>query len=61
MPKNCSSDVTLVIDYIDGVLSKGTPSEISALKASFGLEGVEHNDDFASYVQANIFRTCTNF
>ncbi|KAI5209493.1 serine carboxypeptidase [Aureobasidium subglaciale] len=51
MPKNCSSDVSLVIDHVDNVLLNGTASEISELKTSFGLEGLEHNDDFAAALQ----------
>ncbi|KUJ21682.1 uncharacterized protein LY89DRAFT_729195 [Mollisia scopiformis] len=51
MPQNCSSDVTLVIDYIDEILTTGTDDEIYALKKSFGLEGLEHNDDFASALE----------
>ena len=48
MPVNCSKDLTLVIDYIDNVLTEGTPDEQYALKAKFGLEDVEHNDDFGA-------------
>ncbi|KAF4626929.1 hypothetical protein G7Y89_g11228 [Cudoniella acicularis] len=51
MPQNCSADVTLVIDHIDQVLTTGTEDEIYALKKSFGLEALEHNDDFASILQ----------
>ena len=50
MPQNCSKDLTLVIDYIDNVLQNGTASEKYELKARFGLEGLEHDDDFGSYV-----------
>lgn len=48
LPKNCSADVTLVIDYVDSVLANGTAAEVAALKNKFGLGTVEHNDDFAS-------------
>jgi hypothetical protein len=48
MPKNCSKDVNLVIEHVDDVLKHGTADDIYALKASFGLENIEHNDDFAS-------------
>ncbi|RDW88519.1 hypothetical protein BP6252_00551 [Coleophoma cylindrospora] len=51
MPKNCSSDVTLVIDYIDKILLNGTATEKYELKSMFGLEGVVHDDDFASALQ----------
>jgi hypothetical protein len=46
MPKNCSSDVSKVIDYMDNVLLHGSKKEQYDLKAKFGLESVEHNDDF---------------
>lgn len=49
MPKNCSNDVTLVIDYMDNILMHGSESEITELKTMFGLEDLEHNDDFMSY------------
>jgi len=51
MAKNCSADVSLVIDHIDSVLLNGTDSEIFSLKQSFGLEELEHNDDFAAALQ----------
>lgn len=51
MPKNCSADVTLVINYVDSILTKGTSDEVYALKEMFGLEGVEHNDDFAAVLE----------
>lgn len=46
MPANCSKDVSLVIDYMDNVLLTGTDEEKYALKEMFGLQGVEHDDDF---------------
>jgi len=46
MPKNCSSDVSKVIDYMDNILIHGTAQEQHDLKAKFGLESVVHNDDF---------------
>ncbi|MCJ1316208.1 hypothetical protein MMC15_001528 [Xylographa vitiligo] len=51
MAQNCSSDVSLVIDHIDGVLTNGTKTQIQELKTMFGLQHVEHNDDFASALQ----------
>jgi hypothetical protein len=48
MAKNCSADVSLVIDHIDSVLTTGTADEIHALKDMFGLAGLEHSDDFAA-------------
>ncbi|KAH7370263.1 peptidase S28 [Rhexocercosporidium sp. MPI-PUGE-AT-0058] len=51
MPKNCSSDVRKVIEYMDGVFQKGTAAEQLALKTMFGLESVEHNADFMKQVR----------
>ncbi|KAI9742271.1 MAG: hypothetical protein M1818_004171 [Claussenomyces sp. TS43310] len=51
MPANCSRDVSVVIDHVDEVLTTGTAEEKNALKAMFGLEGVEHADDFASAIE----------
>jgi hypothetical protein len=48
MPKNCSTDLILVVHHIDSVLSSGTASEVKSLKAKFGLEDLEYNDDFAA-------------
>lgn len=49
MPKNCSKDVSLVIEYVDDILKKGTPAEQKELKSMFGLEAVEHAGDFGKY------------
>lgn len=51
MPQNCSSDVSKVVDYMDGVLQSNDTSAISSLKAKFGLEGLEHNDDFMAVLE----------
>lgn len=51
MPKNCSKDVSLVIDYMDNVLTHGNKSAVTALKTKFGLESVEHNDDFMAVLE----------
>jgi len=48
MPQNCSKDVSLVIDYVDSVLTTGTAEQVTSLKTMFGLQGVVHNDDFAA-------------
>ncbi|KAI9051530.1 hypothetical protein LZ554_004576 [Drepanopeziza brunnea f. sp. 'monogermtubi'] len=45
MPKNCSSDITAVVEHMDKVFMKGTDAEKLALKTQFGLESLEHNDD----------------
>lgn len=48
MPQNCSKDVSLVVDYVDKVLNHGNATSKTALKSMFGLENVEHDDDFAA-------------
>jgi len=45
MPKNCSADITRVVEYLDNVFQKGKESEKQALKAKFGLEALTHYDD----------------
>lgn len=51
MPRNCSADVEQVVDYVDAVLTFGTPEAKQALKDKFGLGDVVHDDDFASALQ----------
>lgn len=50
MPKNCSKDVSRVVDYVDRVASSGTKEQQQKLKELFGLGELEHFDDFAAYV-----------
>jgi hypothetical protein len=45
MPKNCSKDVSLVVDYMDDVFMHGTEAEKVKLKTMFGLEYLTHYDD----------------
>lgn len=51
MPKNCSKDLSLVIDYMDDVLMHGTADEVTDLKDKFGLGNVTHNDDFMAALE----------
>lgn len=51
MPKNCSTDVSLVVDHIDSVYANGTLEEQQSLKTMFGLEDLEHYDDFAAALE----------
>lgn len=51
MPKNCSKDVNLVIEHMDSVMLTGTEDEKHELKAMFGLEDVEHDDDFMAALE----------
>lgn len=68
MPANCSKDVSLVIDYMDNLLTTGSAADKLALKTRFGLQGVVHNDDFMSTLengpwlwQGNQFYRTTGF
>ncbi|KAK2023486.1 serine carboxypeptidase S28 [Colletotrichum zoysiae] len=47
MPKNCSTDLALIIDYVDKTIESGNKDEIYALKKQFGMQDVVHDDDFA--------------
>lgn len=51
MPANCSSDVSMVVDYIDNVLLSDDMAAKQALKEKFGLGGLEHDDDFAGVLE----------
>jgi hypothetical protein len=51
MPKNCSTDVSLVIDHMDEVLTTGSADEVLALKTKFGMQDVKHNDDFMAALE----------
>ncbi|KAM7222991.1 serine-type peptidase [Rhypophila decipiens] len=44
LPKNCSKDVTEVIDHIDRILLYGTAEEKDSVKRSFGFEGTADVD-----------------
>jgi hypothetical protein len=46
MPQNCSTDISLVVEYLDGIGEIGTSKEQTAMKELFGLGGLDHYDDF---------------
>lgn len=48
MPQNCSKDLSLVANYIDGLGKNGTTREQQAVKEMFGLGDLQHYDDFAA-------------
>ncbi|EJF57333.1 hypothetical protein DICSQDRAFT_69770 [Dichomitus squalens LYAD-421 SS1] len=48
MPANCSADVEAVIAHVDSVIQSNDTAAITALKMTFGLQGLAHNDDFAA-------------
>ncbi|GAB1315250.1 hypothetical protein MFIFM68171_05460 [Madurella fahalii] len=50
MPKNCRDNMTSIAKHIDQVLGRQDETEILELKTMFGLEQLEHVDDFASAV-----------
>ncbi|KAI0644791.1 peptidase S28 [Trametes meyenii] len=54
MPANCSADLEAVIAHVDSVLASNDSTQINALKSTFGLEGLSHNDDFAAALQENL-------
>jgi len=45
MPTNCSRDVSLVVEYMDGVFTHGSQREQQKLKDMFGLGSIEYNAD----------------
>ncbi|THH05021.1 hypothetical protein EW146_g10013 [Bondarzewia mesenterica] len=55
MPQNCSVDVQAVIAHVDLVFTTGTPSEINALKAQFGMSNVPHLEDVAGALRNNLW------
>ena len=50
MPKNCSTDISLVIDHVDSVFVTGTEDEKYALKDMFGL-GPLQDADFGAAIE----------
>lgn len=50
MPKNCSNDVSKVINYVDKILKGDDAVAKQSLKEKFGLGGIVHDDDFARCV-----------
>ena len=47
MPTNCSRDINRVIEYVDFVRFAGSKRRQWHLKKMFGLEELQHFDDFA--------------
>jgi hypothetical protein len=56
MAQNCSTDVSLIIEHIDSVLTTGTADEIYALKDMFGLayQSVRTNGRKTASTQATV-------
>ncbi|RYP15867.1 hypothetical protein DL766_009291 [Monosporascus sp. MC13-8B] len=55
MPKNCSSDFSAIIDYVDRVFLHGSRKQKDDLKQLFGLQDVRHGDDAAAAISAPIW------
>ncbi|PMD59013.1 uncharacterized protein K444DRAFT_531836 [Hyaloscypha bicolor E] len=51
MPKNCSKDVNLVIEYMDYIFTHRNESDQLALKKKFGLEYLKHGDDVMGVIE----------
>lgn len=47
----CSLHIQHSIEFIDGILESDMPILKSRLKALFGLDGLEHDEDFASLLE----------
>ncbi|KAG8905343.1 hypothetical protein FRC01_008391 [Tulasnella sp. 417] len=47
MPQNCSADLAAAMSYMDNIMETGTPDQVTALKAQFGMESLD-NDDFGA-------------
>jgi hypothetical protein len=45
MPKNCSADISRVIDYMDKVFMGKNETEKKALATAFGLGSLSHYED----------------
>lgn len=55
IPRNCSNDLRAVATYIDEVFEKGNKQDIYDLQAMFGLELLDHADDFAAAIAAPLW------
>ncbi len=50
LPRKCSSDFVNIVEYIDDLLLSGRRrADVYKLKTSFGLQSLQHDDDFARY------------
>ncbi|EAW11756.1 putative serine peptidase [Aspergillus clavatus NRRL 1] len=51
MPRNCSMDVSRVVEYVDQVYKSGDKRRQQKLKEMFGLGALQHFDDFAAALE----------
>lgn len=47
MPQNCSADMSRIADHVDTVINGGNTTAVKELQSMFGLQDLEHADDFA--------------
>ncbi|KAJ5217326.1 hypothetical protein N7468_010334 [Penicillium chermesinum] len=51
MPKNCSKDISRVVDYLDSVNASGDKQKLQKLYELFGLDDIDSFDDFAGALE----------
>lgn len=49
----CSENIVNSVSTIDDILASNSPSTKRELKKAFGLEDLEHDDDFASLLEVS--------
>ncbi|KAK0716778.1 serine carboxypeptidase S28 [Lasiosphaeria miniovina] len=54
MPKNCSTDISRIVEHVDNVLDSKNETAICDLKKRFGLDELGHADDFATAVSNTV-------
>ncbi|KAG7097309.1 hypothetical protein E1B28_004671 [Marasmius oreades] len=55
MPQNCSADVVAVIAHLDQVFSSTNTSAKQAIKDTFGMGSVQHDDDFLGALRNDLW------
>ncbi|KAK8024583.1 serine carboxypeptidase S28 [Apiospora rasikravindrae] len=55
MPKNCSSDYSAIIDYVDKTFTQGSDEDKKDLKKMFAVDDLEMDDDAASAISSPIW------
>ena len=48
MPQNCSRDLATIVEHVDDLLLSDNRTAVHELKASFALQDLTHDDDFAA-------------
>lgn len=47
MPRNCSADLSRIIEHVDKVIDDGNSTVVRELQTMFGMQDLNHTDDFA--------------